>query len=129
MAAVWEREHGRGGVLLAGVPERRHAALVDALRRRFARLEPVPGDPAAGRDAVRTLLDGGATLVCGGTADSAGFRPSLFAHLRLSAALAEALGRPAPVLALAPREPQAAAWQALLARYDCLTWQSHPDRR
>ncbi len=126
---VWRAQHDRGGVLLVAVPERRHAALTEALHSRFLRLEAQPDEAGAGRSAVQTLLDGGATLVCGGTTGPTGFQPSLFVHLRLSSALVEALERPAPVLALASLEPESATWEDLLRRNRCLRWEdASPDR-
>jgi hypothetical protein len=126
MHGEWLRRHGGGGVLLAAVPEVLHARVADALASRFRRLAALPTDPAPCLAAVRTLLDGGATLVCGGTAAADGFRPSLFVHVRLSTALAEALAQPAPVLGLAPLEPEWAAWQSLRDRYRCLAWGVDP---
>ena len=125
----WRSGHARTGVLLMAVPERHHAAMTEALHSRFGRLEPVPAPGDAADAAVRTLLDGGATLVCGGTNGSTGFQPSLFVHLRLSSALVEALEQPAPVLALASLEPESAAWEDLLRRDRCLRWEdASPDR-
>jgi len=119
---AWQQRHLVGGVLLAAVPEALHARVTEGLTTRFRRLpstrERVPDALAA----VRTLLDGGATLVSGGTEVDQGFQPALFVHVRLSPALADALARPAPVLALAPLEPQAAAWHALCGRHHCLVW-------
>ena len=119
----------RAELMLLAVPELRHAAVAEALRSRFSKLtEPATASSAA-TAAVRTLLDGGATLVCGGTTGPAGFQPSLFVHLRLSRELAAALEFPAPVLGLAPLEPTSAAWQDLLRRYRCLHWEDTvPDR-
>ena len=127
LAAAWEARRGAVGVLLAAVPEGLHAAVAEGLRRRFARLEPLPDPEGAGPAAVRLLLDGGGTLVCGGSASPDGFQPSLFVHLRLSAPLVDALDRPAPVLGLAALEPERAAWQELLRRHPAATWGADDD--
>ena len=129
LTTTWETWRERSGVLLAGVPERLHAPVAEALRRRFTRLAPLPDPREAGQLAVRTLLDGGGTLVCGGTTAPDGFQPSLFIHLRLSVSLVAALEHPAPVLGLAALEPEQSAWQELLGHHRCLQWTSgHPER-
>ena len=95
--AYWKEHWPAGLPVMALIPETRHAAFLEALRKRMEKADPIESLSAGElRSAIRVLTDRGACLVFGGQ-DS---RPALLNHLSLSPILNQALGAPLPILIL-----------------------------
>ncbi len=103
LMSTWGRDPDAPPALVL-VAEEHHAALVEALRPRLlaaAARKLEPEQCACMREAVRAALDGGATLVAGGHADSQGlWQPTLFLHPPTDSSLLGARPLPAPLLAV-----------------------------
>lgn len=104
LLALWQSNWNSSQPGLVLVNQRRHSLLVEHLHRRFQALDPLSLNPdQASRlaDVVRAALDGGATLIAGGTSTDPGhWQPALFVNLLTASPLLHSQAPSGPLLAV-----------------------------